>query len=167
MIDIRATVVAGDTAACLTRLQMVIGGRSAALANDRVRSRNGLAQTSRENGESSRKVLLVEKRRECRSCLPSSCGRHWDRSAGPRKTRRACCTLAIGTASGNERPHRTLVSLVDEMSRFVALGSGVQVRKPEIKDNHCAGEARVRPHRRLCPGTQRLLFNVHLAVLNQ
>ena len=38
--------------------------------------------------------------------------------------------LAIAAASGNERLHRTLASLLDEMSRLVALGFGVQVQNP-------------------------------------
>jgi DNA-binding GntR family transcriptional regulator len=46
--------------------------------------------------------------------------------------------LAIATASGNERLHRTLASLMDEMSRLVALGFGVQGTKPEIKHDHNA-----------------------------
>lgn len=46
--------------------------------------------------------------------------------------------LAIAAASGNERLHRTLASLMDEMSRLVALGFGVQGTKPEIKHDHNA-----------------------------
>ncbi|MFL9899751.1 GntR family transcriptional regulator [Paraburkholderia fungorum] len=46
--------------------------------------------------------------------------------------------LAIAAASGNERLHRTLASLMDEMSRFVALGFGVQGTRPEIKHDHNA-----------------------------
>lgn len=44
--------------------------------------------------------------------------------------------LAIAAASGNERLHKTLGSLMDEMSRLVALGFGVQRTKPEIKHDH-------------------------------
>ena len=46
--------------------------------------------------------------------------------------------LAIAAASGNERLHRTLSQLMDEMSRLVALGFGVQRTKPEIKHDHNA-----------------------------
>jgi len=46
--------------------------------------------------------------------------------------------LAIAAASGNARLHRTLASLLDEMSRLVALGFGVQGTKPEIKHDHNA-----------------------------
>ncbi|WOD15526.1 GntR family transcriptional regulator [Paraburkholderia kirstenboschensis] len=46
--------------------------------------------------------------------------------------------LAIAAASGNDRLHRTLASLMDEMSRLVALGFGVQGTKPEIKHDHNA-----------------------------
>ncbi|MFM0203625.1 GntR family transcriptional regulator [Paraburkholderia fungorum] len=46
--------------------------------------------------------------------------------------------LAIAAASGNERLHRTLASLMDEMCRLVALGFGVQGTKPEIKHDHNA-----------------------------
>jgi DNA-binding GntR family transcriptional regulator len=46
--------------------------------------------------------------------------------------------LAIAAASGNVRLHRTLASLMDEMSRLVALGFGVQRTKPEIKHDHNA-----------------------------
>lgn len=46
--------------------------------------------------------------------------------------------LAISSACGNERLHRTLESLLDEMSRLVALGFGVQKTKPEIKHDHNA-----------------------------
>lgn len=44
--------------------------------------------------------------------------------------------LAIAKASGNERLHRMLANLMDEMSRLVALGFGVQKTKPEIKHDH-------------------------------
>jgi len=46
--------------------------------------------------------------------------------------------LAIAAASGNDRLHRTLSQLMDEMSRLVALGFGVQRTKPEIKHDHNA-----------------------------
>jgi DNA-binding GntR family transcriptional regulator len=46
--------------------------------------------------------------------------------------------LAIAAASGNERLHRTLSRLMDEMTRLVALGFGVQGTKPEIKHDHNA-----------------------------
>jgi DNA-binding GntR family transcriptional regulator len=46
--------------------------------------------------------------------------------------------LAIARASGNQRLHRTLSNLMDEMSRLVALGFGVQGTKPEIKHDHNA-----------------------------
>ncbi len=46
--------------------------------------------------------------------------------------------LAIAAASGNERLHKTLAALLDEMSRLVALGFGVQKTKPEIKHDHNA-----------------------------
>jgi DNA-binding GntR family transcriptional regulator len=46
--------------------------------------------------------------------------------------------LAIAAASGNQRLHTTLASLMDEMSRLVALGFGVQGTKPEIKHDHNA-----------------------------
>lgn len=46
--------------------------------------------------------------------------------------------LAIAAASGNQRLLRTLSGLMDEMSRLVALGFGVQQTKPEIKHDHNA-----------------------------
>ena len=46
--------------------------------------------------------------------------------------------LEIARASGNERLHRMLANLMDEMSRLVALGFGVQGTKPEIKHDHNA-----------------------------
>jgi DNA-binding GntR family transcriptional regulator len=46
--------------------------------------------------------------------------------------------LAIAAASGNERLHRTLCGLMDEMSRLVALGFGVHGTKPQIKNDHNA-----------------------------
>lgn len=46
--------------------------------------------------------------------------------------------LAIAAASGNERLYQTLSGLMDEMSRLVALGFGVQGTKPEIKHDHNA-----------------------------
>lgn len=46
--------------------------------------------------------------------------------------------LAIAQASGNDRLHRLLAGLLDEMSRLVALGFGVQKTKPEIKHDHNA-----------------------------
>jgi len=44
--------------------------------------------------------------------------------------------LAIVQASGNERLMRTLSSLMDEMSRLVALGFNVQRVRPEIRHDH-------------------------------
>lgn len=46
--------------------------------------------------------------------------------------------LAIAAAAGNDRLLRTLSSLMDEMSRLVALGFNVQRVKPEIKHDHNA-----------------------------
>jgi len=46
--------------------------------------------------------------------------------------------LAIARASGHQRLHHTLANLMDEMSRLVALGFGVQGTKPEIKHDHNA-----------------------------
>jgi len=46
--------------------------------------------------------------------------------------------LSIAEASGNSRLYRTLAQLMDEMSRLVALGFGVQGTKPEIKHDHNA-----------------------------
>ncbi|WP_410014676.1 GntR family transcriptional regulator [Sodalis sp. C49] len=46
--------------------------------------------------------------------------------------------LAIARASGNNHLIRTLSSLMDEMSRLVALGFNVQKTKPEIKHDHNA-----------------------------
>lgn len=46
--------------------------------------------------------------------------------------------LAIAEASGNQRLQRQLSALLDEMSRLVALGFGVQKTKPEIKHDHNA-----------------------------
>lgn len=44
--------------------------------------------------------------------------------------------LAIVHATGNERLTRTLSSLMDEMSRLVALGFNVQRVRPEIRHDH-------------------------------
>jgi DNA-binding GntR family transcriptional regulator len=46
--------------------------------------------------------------------------------------------LAIAAACGNERLYKLLSQLMDEMSRLVALGFGVQRTKPEIKNDHNA-----------------------------
>ena len=46
--------------------------------------------------------------------------------------------LAIAEASGNKHLIRALSSLMDEMSRLVALGFNVQRVKPEIKHDHNA-----------------------------
>jgi DNA-binding GntR family transcriptional regulator len=46
--------------------------------------------------------------------------------------------LAIAAACGNERLYKLLSQLMDEMSRLVALGFGVQRTKPEIKHDHNA-----------------------------
>lgn len=46
--------------------------------------------------------------------------------------------LEIAQATGNDRLLRTLSSLMDEMSRLVALGFNVQGTKPEIKHDHNA-----------------------------
>ena len=46
--------------------------------------------------------------------------------------------LAIAKASGNKHLIRTLSSLMDEISRLVALGFNVQKTKPEIKHDHNA-----------------------------
>ncbi|TBN51895.1 GntR family transcriptional regulator [Hansschlegelia quercus] len=44
--------------------------------------------------------------------------------------------MAIAAASGNERLCRTLSGLLDEMTRLVALGFGVQRVRPNIEDDH-------------------------------
>lgn len=44
--------------------------------------------------------------------------------------------MAIATASGNQRLCRTLTGLLDEMTRLVALGFGVQGVRPNIDDDH-------------------------------
>lgn len=56
--------------------------------------------------------------------------------------------MAIANASGNERLSRTLSGLLDEMTRLVALGFGVQRVRPNIENDHtlliehlCAGDA--------------------------
>lgn len=46
--------------------------------------------------------------------------------------------LEIARATGNERLLRTLSSLMDEMTRLVALGFNVQGTKPEIRHDHNA-----------------------------
>jgi DNA-binding GntR family transcriptional regulator len=46
--------------------------------------------------------------------------------------------LAIAAACGNARLYKLLSQLMDEMSRLVALGFGVQRTKPEIKHDHNA-----------------------------
>ncbi|OZI18620.1 GntR family transcriptional regulator [Bordetella genomosp. 9] len=46
--------------------------------------------------------------------------------------------LAIAAACGNDRLYKLLSQLMDEMSRLVALGFGVQRTKPEIKHDHNA-----------------------------
>ncbi|MFG1418924.1 GntR family transcriptional regulator [Xanthobacter sp. V0B-10] len=44
--------------------------------------------------------------------------------------------MAIAEAAGNQRLCRTLSSLLDEMTRLVALGFGVQRVRPNIADDH-------------------------------
>ncbi len=44
--------------------------------------------------------------------------------------------MAIAVATGNGRLCRTLSGLLDEMTRLVALGFGVQGVRPNIKDDH-------------------------------
>lgn len=44
--------------------------------------------------------------------------------------------MAIAAASGNERLCRTLSGLLDEMTRLVALGFGVQRVRPNIENDH-------------------------------
>lgn len=44
--------------------------------------------------------------------------------------------MAIATSSGNERLCRTLSGLLDEMTRLVALGFGVQRVRPNIENDH-------------------------------
>jgi DNA-binding GntR family transcriptional regulator len=46
--------------------------------------------------------------------------------------------LAIAAAAGNDRLYATLSHLMDEMSRLVALGFGIQRTQPEIKHDHSA-----------------------------
>jgi DNA-binding GntR family transcriptional regulator len=46
--------------------------------------------------------------------------------------------LAIAAASGNGRLYRTLSGLLDEMTRLVALGFGVQGVRPNIENDHTA-----------------------------
>lgn len=44
--------------------------------------------------------------------------------------------MAIAASSGNERLRRTLSGLMDEMTRLVALGFGVQGVRPNIQNDH-------------------------------
>ncbi|MEP9380583.1 GntR family transcriptional regulator [Aquabacter sp. CN5-332] len=44
--------------------------------------------------------------------------------------------MAIAVAGGNQRLCRTLAGLLDEMTRLVALGFGVQGIRPNIEDDH-------------------------------
>lgn len=46
--------------------------------------------------------------------------------------------MAIAVASGNQRLCRALSGLLDEMTRLVALGFGVQGVRPNIEDDHAA-----------------------------
>lgn len=46
--------------------------------------------------------------------------------------------LAIAAATGNDRLYAMLAQLMDEMSRLVALGFGIQRTQPEIKHDHNA-----------------------------
>ncbi|WP_233272859.1 GntR family transcriptional regulator [Paraburkholderia acidisoli] len=46
--------------------------------------------------------------------------------------------LAIAEASGNTRLYRTLAGLMDEMSRLVALGFGVEGTRPDLRHDHDA-----------------------------
>ncbi|APT32013.1 putative HTH-type transcriptional regulator YdhC [Methylobacterium phyllosphaerae] len=46
--------------------------------------------------------------------------------------------LAIAAAAGNGRLYRTLSGLLDEMTRLVALGFGVQGVRPNIENDHTA-----------------------------
>jgi len=68
----------------------------------------------------------------CRGQMPGDVGNQIDFFLEANKS----FHMAIAVASGNERLQRTLSGLLDEMTRLVALGFGIQRVRPNIDKDH-------------------------------
>ena len=78
------------------------------------------------------RVQLERLERACRVNVPGDVGEQIDYFLDANRS----FHMAIADASGNQRLSRTLSGLLDEMTRLVALGFGVQGVRPAIKHDH-------------------------------
>lgn len=78
------------------------------------------------------RAQLERLERACRGQMPGDVGNQIDFFLEANRS----FHMAIAVASGNERLHRTLSGLLDEMTRLVALGFGVQRVRPNIENDH-------------------------------
>ncbi|MFD1703587.1 GntR family transcriptional regulator [Methylopila henanensis] len=78
------------------------------------------------------RALLERLERTCRGEMPGDVGNQIDFFMEANRS----FHMAIAAASGNDRLCRTLSGLLDEMTRLVALGFGVQRVRPNIENDH-------------------------------
>ncbi|MDQ6680867.1 MAG: GntR family transcriptional regulator [Pseudomonadota bacterium] len=78
------------------------------------------------------RAQLERLERACRVQVPGDVGNQIDFFLDANRS----FHMAIADASGNQRLSRTLSGLLDEMTRLVALGFGVQRVRPAIKHDH-------------------------------
>jgi DNA-binding GntR family transcriptional regulator len=85
------------------------------------------AAAGRVNG-----AQLVRLEQACRVRIPADVGNQIDFFLEANRS----FHMAIADAAGNQRLSRTLSGLLDEMTRLVALGFGVQRVRPNIENDH-------------------------------
>jgi DNA-binding GntR family transcriptional regulator len=78
------------------------------------------------------RVQLERLERACRGQIPGDVGNQLDFFLEANRS----FHMAIAAAAGNQRLCRTLSGLLDEMTRLVALGFGVQRVRPNIANDH-------------------------------
>ncbi|WP_132030635.1 GntR family transcriptional regulator [Aquabacter spiritensis] len=78
------------------------------------------------------RAQLERLERACRAKMPSEIGNQIDFFLEANRS----FHMSIAMASGNQRLCRTLSGLLDEMTRLVALGFGVQGVRPNIDNDH-------------------------------
>jgi DNA-binding GntR family transcriptional regulator len=78
------------------------------------------------------RAQLIRLEKACRVRIPADVGNQIDFFLEANRS----FHMAIADAAGNQRLSRTLSGLLDEMTRLVALGFGVQRVRPNIENDH-------------------------------